>query len=201
MGSLVRLFLGTPIAIIVTVFIFLVMYAMISEEQELDEDNIQTVTIEIGRKIQDTDLSANAAQFEAPKVDTPPPPPPAIVDASFKPDLDGVAAARPDFDTKVDIGTGFNPDRDAQPLVRIPPQYPDRCQGRSGSRETVVVEFDVTPEGQTVNPRVVQSTNSCFDRSAIRAVERWKYRPKIVEGRNEPRFGVRTSFQFDLAEE
>ena len=201
MGSLIRLFLGTPIAIIVTVVIFLVMYALISEEQELNEEDIKTVKIEIGRTIQDTDLAANAAQFEAPKVDTPPPPPPAIVDASFKPDLDGVAAARPDFDTKVDIGTGFNPDRDAQPLVRIPPQYPDRCQGRgSGGEERVVVEFDVTPEGQTVNPRVIQSSNSCLDRSAIRAVERWKYRPKIVEGRAEPRFGVRTVFVYQLTE-
>ena len=123
------------------------------------------------------------------------------MDASFKPDLDAVSAAKPNFEAKVDIGNGFNPDRDAQPLVRIPPQYPDRCQGRSGERETVVVEFDVTPQGQTVNPRVIQSTNSCLNRAATRAVERWKYRPKIVdEGAAEPRFGVRTTFQFDLAE-
>ena len=120
-----------------------------------------------------------------------------MVDASFKPDLDAVVAAKPNFEAKVDIGNGFNPDRDAQPLVRIPPQYPDRCQKARMKTEIVVVEFDVTEQGQPVNPRVVNSTNTCFNRASLRAVERWKYRPKIVDGEPTPRFGTRTNFRYE----
>ena len=93
------------------------------------------------------------------------------------------------------------PDRDAQPLVRIEPQYPDRCQGRADSAESVLIEFDVTPDGSVVNPRVLESTNSCFNRTAERAVLRWKYQPKIVDGEPQPRLGVVTQFSFALAEE
>ena len=32
MSSIIRLFIGTPVAIIVTVFLFLVMFAMIRQE-------------------------------------------------------------------------------------------------------------------------------------------------------------------------
>ena len=198
MGSIVRLFVGTPLAIIVTVALFLFMYFLISgTDLELNED-AETVRIEIGRQIEDTPEQATQKQFERPQLDQPPPPPPAINDANFRPEVAGVRAGAPSFDANVDIGTGFNPDRDAQPLVRIEPQYPDRCQGRSGDIETVVVEFDVDPAGQTVNARVVRSTNSCFDRNVLRAVERWKYQPKIVDGQAEPRYGVRTTFKFQI---
>jgi protein TonB len=100
----------------------------------------------------------------------------------------------------MDIGTGFNPDRDAQPLVRIPPQYPQRCMTRAADREAVTVEFDVTPEGNVVNPRVINASNSCFNRAAMRAVERWRYNPKIVDNVAEPRLGVRTTIEFQLGE-
>lgn len=200
MSSVIRTLLGIPAAALVTLVLFLFMYFLISgSELKLNEDT-KTVKINIGRKIEDTNLDTNLAQFDRPKLDQPPPPPPAINNANFKPNVDGVRAVAPAFDTKVDIGSGFNPDRDAQPLVRIPPQYPDRCQGRSGGTETVLVEFDVNPQGQTYNISIVDTTSSCFNRSATRAVERWKYQPKIVDGNPAARFGVRTSFKFNLAE-
>lgn len=200
MGSIVRLILGAIPAVIVTVALFLIMYALIANPNlDLDED-AETVRIEIGRQIEDTPDQIQQKQFDRPQLDTPPPPPPAINDANFRPEVGGVRAASPTFDANLDIGTGFNPDRDAQPLVRIEPDYPDRCQGRSGDIETVVVEFDVDPIGQPVNVRIVRSTNTCFNRNVERAVERWKYQPKIVDGQAEPRRGVRTVFSFRIEE-
>ncbi len=200
MTSIIRLIAGVPLAGLVTVILFLVMYALISSEAEL-ADKKDPVKINLGRKIQDTDL-ANQNQFDRPQLDQPPPPPPAINNADFKPEVEGVQAVTPSFDTKVDIGSGFNPDRDAQPLVRIPPQYPDRCQGRTdpGVRKRVRVEFDVTTDGQTTSPRVLSSDDSCLDRYATRAVLRWKYQPKIVQGEPQPRIGVQTTFIFILEE-
>jgi protein TonB len=196
MGSLIRLILGVPGAFIVTGAIFLAMAYMIQQDAQLEEER-DAVSISITQKLRDSNLSS-AKEFKRPTLDTPPPPPPSVVDASNRPSLDGVRAAVPTLDVKLNIGTGFNPDRDAQPLVRIPPQYPERCMQRAQSREQVVVEFDVTPEGTTTNPRVVESSNSCLNSAATKSVERWKYQPKIVENKPEWRRGVQTVVTFEL---
>ena len=200
MGSLIRLIIGLPGAFVVTLFLFLFMKAMISGELRLEEEK-DALKINITAQLQDTDLSKLNQEFKRPTLDTPPPPPPAVVDPSNRPALDGVQAAAPEIQADLNIGSGFNPDRDAQPLVRIPPQFPDRCQGRAGSEERVVLQFDVTPDGTTTNIEVVDSSNSCFNRSASRSVERWKYQPKIEDNEAKWRRGVQTIITFQLADE
>ncbi len=199
MGTLARLILGLPLAGAVTLFLFLFMKAMISGELRLEEER-DAVKINITAQLQDTDLTSINKDFQRPTLDTPPPPPPAVTDPSNRPALDGVRAATPQIDVEINVGAGFNPDRDAQPLVRIPPQYPERCMSRAANQETVFVEFDVTPDGTTTNVRVVDSTNSCLNRAATRSVERWKYQPKIVDNEAQWRRGVQTAITFELAE-
>jgi protein TonB len=174
------------------------MSAMIRGEVRLEQEK-SAVKIDVTAKIQDTDINASR-EFKRPTLDTPPPPPPAVNDPSNRPALGGVRASIPQLDVNLSIGSGFNPDRDAQPLVRIPPQYPERCQARAGARETVFLQFDVTPDGTTTNIEVVDSTNSCFNREAARSVERWKYQPKIVDNEAQWRRGVQTQITFELAE-
>ena len=198
MASLVRLFVGVPGAVIVTAILFLIMSGLIRQELELQEERA-ALKISVTAQLQDTDLSLNR-EFKRPTLDTPPPPPPAVNDPSNRPALDGVRAAVAQIDARLNVGSGFNPDRDAQPLVRIPPQYPERCMARAKARETVLVEFDVTPDGTTTNIRVVDSTNSCLNSAAIRSVERWKYQPKIVDNTAQRRRGVQTSVAFELSE-
>jgi protein TonB len=199
MGSLVRLLFSIPGAVIVTALLFLAMAYMVRQEAEL-ADAKDAVNISITQQLTDTDLSNANKEFKRPTLDTPPPPPPSTVDPSNRPALDGVRAAIPQLDVKVNVGTGFNPDRDAQPLVRIPPQYPERCMARAKARETVVVEFDVTPDGTTTNGRVVESSNSCLNSAAVKSVERWKYQPKIVDNAAQWRRGVQTAVAFELSE-
>lgn len=199
MGSIIRLFIGLPGAAAVTLFLFLFMKAMITGETRL-EDEKSAIKIDITAQRAETDLNRLNQDFKRPTLDTPPPPPPAVTDPSNRPSLNGVRAAVPQINTNLNIGTGFNPDRDAQPLVRIPPQYPERCMSRAAASETVFVEFDVTPDGTVTNVRVIDSTNSCLNSSAIRSVERWKYQPKIVDNVAQPRRGVQTAITFQLAE-
>ncbi len=201
MGSIFRLVLGVPGAVVVTGFLFLFMATMISQPLRL-EDESDPIDLSITAQIDDTDLNSANQEFKRPTLDAPPPPPPAVNDPSNRPALDGVRAQIPTINANLNIGSGFNPDRDAQPLVRIPPQYPDRCQGRarSGQGDAVVVQFDVTPEGEVTNVTIVDSTNSCFNSAARRAAERWKYQPKIVDNKAEWRRGVQTTFEFQILE-
>ncbi|MEM6537294.1 MAG: energy transducer TonB [Pseudomonadota bacterium] len=199
MGSIIRLIIGVPPAAAVTVFLFLFMKAMITGETRL-EDEKDAIKIDITAQKTDTDVNQLNQDIKRPTLDTPPPPPPAVTDPSNRPSLNGVQAAVPQLNTNLNIGTGFNPDRDAQPLVRIPPQYPERCMSRAKPTESVFVEFDVTPDGTVTNVRVLDTSNSCLNRAAIRAVQRWKYQPKIVDNSAQPRRGVQTQITFQLGE-
>jgi protein TonB len=60
------------------------------------------------------------------------------------------------------------------------------------------VTFDVTPDGITTNVQIMDCDSSLFERNAVRAVERWRYQPKIVEGTAVRRTGVVTEFNFRL---
>jgi protein TonB len=200
MGSIFRLLLGVPLAVIVVGGLFLLMYGLIKVDEIQLEEERDPVQIQIGRQIEDAQL-VNQKRFERPALDQPPPPPPAIDRANFEPTVDGVAAAAPDFGTDVDIGSAFNPDREAQPLVRVPPSGFERCFDSNTVQESVSLEFNVTPTGQVVNVEVIDSTDSCYNRYAVRSAEKWKYQPKIVDGEPQWRYGVRTVIRFQAAAE
>jgi protein TonB len=195
-----RMLFGVPGAALLTLLLFLLLAGLIRQTTEVQLSEDRSVSINVTRQLEETSVQQQT-DFQRPVLDSPPPPPPAVHDASFRPTVSGQIGELPDFSgTQLDIGTGFNPDRDAQPMVRIPPQYPDMCQARAASRESVNLEFDVTPDGSVVNVQVVGSTNTCFNRAATRAVERWKYQPRIVGGEAQARHGVRTQITFDLGE-
>lgn len=200
MNNFLRMAAGAPLAVVVTVGIFLLLASVISTRQDVQLDEDVSVEINVTRQIQDTADQARR-EFERPVLDQPPPPPPMVTDREFRPEVSGQVGELPDLsNVDVDIGTGINPDRDAQPLVRIPPQYPQRCMARAAPLETVIVQFDVTPQGNVVNAEVINSTNRCLNRAAIQAVQRWKYQPKIVDDVAQPRFGVQTAIDFTLEE-
>ena len=88
---------------------------------------------------------------------------------------------------------------DARPIMRVPPEYPERCMRRARSIETVLVRFDVTETGETENIQVYDSTEVCLNKSAIQSVEQWRYRPKLVDGRAVRRNGAETAVTYRLA--
>lgn len=199
MGGIIRAIIGTPVAAIVVIGLFLVMWSQIRPGELPPQEERDPVDINIGRQIEDSEL-VNQRRFERPKLDAPPPPPPAIERQNFEPQVEGVRAAAPDFGTDVDIGSGFNPDRDAQPLVRVNPTGFERCIDSDVGEERVRLEFDVDPSGNVINVNVLDSTDRCYDRYAVRAAERWKYQPKVVDGQQVPRRGVQTTIVFSIGE-
>lgn len=200
MGSIIRLLIGIPAAIVVVGALFLVMWSLITSDELQIEDEKQPPNISISQKLQDTEV-ADQRKFERPQLEDVPPPPPAIDRANFEPTVEGVQATAPSFEADVDISQSFNPDRDAQPLVRVNPSGFERCIGDRAGTETVALQFDVTPDGRVANVEVVNSTDSCYNRYAVRAAEKWKYNPKIVEGEQAWRRGVRTNITFQVGSE
>ena len=126
---------------------------------------------------------------------------PRTVDGSRQPQTEMESTFKFVFDAQTQVA-----DFDARPRLRVPPRYPDKCQGRGSStriksadkEEIVLVEFDITPDGRTDNIKVIDSTNSCFDASARESVEQWRYDPKIVDGEPAFRRGVQAQIKYVL---
>ena len=89
-------------------------------------------------------------------------------------------------------------DRDAVPLVRIEPDYPMQARQR-GIEGWVVVEFTISTAGTVKDPTVVASEpGTVFDRNAINAVRKWKYNPKMQDGKPVERPGVKVRLDFEM---
>ncbi len=92
-------------------------------------------------------------------------------------------------------------DADILPLVRIEPRYPARALMRE-IEGWVLIEFSISPAGTVVNPFIVDSEPPrTFDRAALRAVARWKYRPKVEDGVAVVRHGVQVVLTFEIIDD
>jgi protein TonB len=88
---------------------------------------------------------------------------------------------------------------DYLPIVRVAPVYPARALSR-GLEGFVDLSFTVTTTGSVEDPIVLQSTSSLFERAAIRAVLKFKYKPRVVDGVPVSVPGVKTRISFQLEE-
>ena len=68
------------------------------------------------------------------------------------------------------------------PLVRIPPRYPMRAARRK-IEGWVKVEFTITENGTVKDAVVVDAQPpEIFNREALQAIARWKFKAKIIDG-------------------
>lgn len=117
--------------------------------------------------------------------------PPVKPDLVEQPVIDKIkpVIAKPDPYRKEVIGTPRNDsdkpvfdvpqDRTAQPIIRVEPNFQNISQA-----ESITLAFDVAASGAVIRDsiEVLDSTTNRIHRPAIRAVARWKYQPKMVNG-------------------
>lgn len=72
-------------------------------------------------------------------------------------------------------------DADFMPLVKVLPIYPRRALLR-GEEGWVLLRFTITASGRVKDIEVVESSDSIFERPAIEAAKKFKYKPRIVNG-------------------
>ncbi len=189
-------------AAIVTVGLFVLMMSLISEEFK-PEDKIELSDFEINPTVEDVKIIERETKVtEIKQIETPPPPPQierAKADQPSEP-VATLEGAIPEFEAPKIDRSQFEiavSDRDAQPLVRIPPQMPPRAEKSGHCR----VKFNVSPEGQPFDVVATYCTERLFERPSIRSVQKWKYNPKIQDGRPVGRTGVESKITFRLADE
>ena len=191
-----------PLAAIVTFVLFNLMMALIAGEFEAQE-KFAAANFEINPTVDDIKVIKRETKVQQiKKVITPPPPPQIERQQAAKPTeaIASLEGAIPEFEAPKIDRQNFKiqvSDRDAQPLVRIPPIMPPRAE-KSGHCK---VSFDVSPEGAPFNVKADYCTQSLFSRPSIKSVSKWKYNPKIIDGRAVSRAGVQSKITFRLADE
>src|SRR6056297_557070 len=78
----------------------------------------------------------------------------------------------------------------------VPPVYP-RAAIRREQEGWVDVEFTVLADGSTADPEVIEAQpERVFERASLRAVEQWRFRPRVYRGRPiDQRVSTRINFQ------
>jgi protein TonB len=196
-----RLAIALLAGAVATFALFFLMQSLIARGSPDEEKQIAGSVIDFVRLKDDSETQTKRRRVSRPQAKAKPPPPPDMRMAKVqKPrgaDLTTTAVSIDFYLAGGPLG-GISGDSDVVPLVRIEPQYPTRANSR-GIEGWVLIEFTITPVGTVRDPVVVDSEPSrVFDSAAKRAVLRWKYRPKIEDGKPVERPGVQVVLTFQL---
>ncbi|MBC6906460.1 energy transducer TonB [Saccharophagus sp. K07] len=105
------------------------------------------------------------------------------------------------FDSKPTITgpAGFG-DGEMIPLTVVQPEYPRRAAQR-GTEGYCTVEFTVSANGTTKDAFIADCSDSVFQNAALKAAEKIKYKPRVVDGQPVDVPGVQYKFLFQMAKE
>lgn len=195
---------GTALIVagLITFGLFFLMQLLIATGEKAIVDNVVGHRVEIGQVQRQQEVRTRERKPEKPQEPEAPPETPEIpkVDTS-KPNAEAINMNfAGSFQPTVagGIGVGAPTDGDYLPIVRVQPVYPRRAAER-GIEGWVVVELTVTGAGTTQDIRVVEADpKGIFDNAAIKAAEKFKYKPRMVDGVGVPVSGVLYKFTFEL---
>jgi protein TonB len=180
--NLVRLVIAAVLAVVVTSGLFFLMFALIEMgDKKLDESPAQKIA---DITMPETEIETNIKEAKPEKPEDPEEPPPDVPEQQIDFDtanVDAVNMATPAVgNVDISLGAAFS-DGDFVPLVAVVPQYPNSAM-RRGLEGYCVVQFTITAEGRTRDPKVVECSNNVFARNSIKATDKLKYKPRVIDG-------------------
>ena len=197
----IRIGISGALGILVTLSLVILMYKLIdSGVKELDEKE--------GIKIPDflhveRETTTNAKKTEVKKPDDPEPPPPDIPQDQIDIEVpdSAVNISAPVVAVNPNAGLGnFARDSDFIPVYIPQPHYPRRAQTR-GKEGYAVVEVIITTTGGVRDPKMIEEFPEGwgFGRAALKAADKLKYNPRVVDGVGQEVPGVLYKFSFQMA--
>ena len=67
------------------------------------------------------------------------------------------------------------------PVRTVPPEYPDELR-RDGVSGLVMVKCSIDAQGNVSEAEVEKSSNAAFEKPAVAAVKKWKFKPAKQDG-------------------
>lgn len=202
--GLIRLIVSIVLGIVVAFALFVFMAFLISGGDQRAEAPEPPTRIDIVSEPPEQDVDTRRR--------TPPPPPPTPEQppqqpdnqpdagddsVSFNMDLGGVDIGAGDAGLS-GPGAGIGRDGDAQPIVRIEPRYPPAA-ARDGVEGWVRLSFTIDETGGVTDVQVIDSQpRRIFDQEARRALMRWRYAPRVIDGVPQRQEGLTVQLDFTM---
>ncbi len=202
---MVRFLVSILLGAAVTFALFAFMAFLVSSGDRTKEEALENIIVEVN-----TTPPKSAAERRQ-RVPPPPPPPPKTPPKPQAPEpetnndtggltfnMPGVQLAGANAGISAP-GAGFGRDGDATPIVRIEPKYPIQAT-RDGKEGWVTLSFTINEIGGVEDVDVIEAEpKRIFDKEAKRALRKWKYKPKVVDGKpmRQPGLTVRLDFKMD----
>ncbi|MGF1607186.1 MAG: energy transducer TonB [Rhodothalassiaceae bacterium] len=201
--TFMRYGLGLLVSVAVTFGLFYLMQSLVGSKRLniQEEDRIVLIDPLAREREENVDIKRREPE-RPPEPEAPPPDLDINTAANLNPNALSLSIGGPALDASADIaGVGQAPsDGEYLPIVKIEPQYPRRAAER-GIEGTCLVSYTVTPEGTTTDIQVVESEcESIFARASIQAAEKFKYKPKVVNGEAIAVANVQNLFTYQLAD-
>ena len=181
------------LGVLISLGLFFLMQSLIDSGEQNTNASSEGQIMEFIRIREDETLSIkDRRKPQKPKPPKEPPPPPKlIVEKQVKPTMNRIKIEIPNIDLPSIAGGGpflgnwaGNPlaEGDVLPIVRIDPQWPREALVE-GIEGYVVVEVTIGADGSVKAVHVIQAEpRRMFDRNVIRAVLKWKFKPRIING-------------------
>ncbi|MGJ8664399.1 MAG: energy transducer TonB [Marinicella sp.] len=209
--SLPRYMLVAIAAAVITVVLYLLMHTLVSQAAKNLGSGDDLPSIDFTKVKLDEEIRERSRRIpkKPPPPKEPPPPPKMNVQQNQQvvnnmptpniPNLDlGVGGDGPFLGAVGQVN--MTEEGGVIPIVRIAPQYPRKAL-MAKIEGWVKVKFTITPSGTVSNPEVVDSKpRRIFDREAIRAILKFKFKPKVVNGQGVEQVATQT-IEFDLPDE
>lgn len=204
--NVARVGIAGGLGVVTTFLLLFLMHSLINkdlgEAPQIEETRIADI------QMPKTEIETRYEEVKPERPEEPQTPPPNIPEPEFDaPDanLDGLNMEAPTFESNIAMNIGgFSGDGEYLPIVKVAPEYPSNAASR-GIEGFCTVEFTVTVNGSTKDVVAIDCTTkdgrptTVFNRASIRAAERFKYRPKVVDGVPIEVPGVRNRFVYELA--
>ncbi|MEC9406713.1 MAG: TonB family protein [Pseudomonadota bacterium] len=199
--SLLRLIIGALTAAVITLLLYWLMSALVAAGRNALTEAPKGRIVDFVRVPEPPQL-----RTEQPKPEKPPKPEiapetPQVQSETVKPSGNtvNIGSLSVDSELAVDTSAGLSAsDGEYLPIVKVAPQYPRRAQTR-GIEGWVLLSFTVTETGAVVDPVVLDAEPAgVFEDAASKAVVRFKYKPRVINGQAQQVTGVEHLITFEL---
>lgn len=201
---MLRFIASIGVGVVITFGLFVLMAELINSGAKSKDNERDQIIVEINT----TPPESKAQQRN--RVPPPPPPPPKQPPKPQTPDPEPDIADNSGFNfnmPSVDVGStsaglsgpgALVRDGDATPIFRQEPKFPTKA-ARDGIEGWVQLKFDINELGNVENVSVINAQpKRIFDREAKKALKKWRYNPKVVDGKAIKQIGLTVQLDFKL---
>lgn len=207
---MLRWLVSLPVAALCSLALFSLMALMVKHGTM--RPPTESVPIAFDIFMQDQDTAVQRRQRAVPEKPEPPKVPPTPVPVTT---VQKQSVSQPDM-PEIKLNTGINgvlvqaptigdlnvmetaSNQQAMPLFRVEPNYPAKAL-RRGMEGYVIISFTIDPTGRPTDMNVVDANpRRMFEREAMRALRKWKYQPKVIDGEPVPQPGQTVKLEFKL---